>query len=179
MPRTNNQKANCLLVKLTHGYEAIVDTEDFERVSVFKWYPHDSHGRIYAETNLKLPSGKWTMLALHRFVMNCHTGDGNVVDHKNGNTLDNRRANLRITTGRGNARNRISSPNIKRGGYKGVSWHKATGKWRVTIAAGSVKKNGKSGIIHLGLFTDPEKAARAYDMVARKHFGEFAALNFP
>jgi len=55
--------------------------------------------------------------------------------------------------------------------YKGVAWHKRRGKWQAYIKIGDK-------IRHLGVFTDELAAARAYDIAARQHFGEFARPNF-
>jgi AP2 domain/HNH endonuclease len=93
------------------------------------------------------------------------------VDHINGNGLDNRRTNLRPATSAENARNRRS----QRGSsspYKGVSWIRSRRNWRANLRVGD-------RLIHLGSYTDPADAARAYDAAALKYFGEFARLNFP
>lgn len=76
------------------------------------------------------------------------------VDHINGVKHDNRFCNLRLVTHQENCHN-IQMPNHNTSGFVGVSWHKKAQKWAAVI-----RVNGKSR--HLGLFTDPEEAHRAY-----------------
>jgi len=92
-----------------------------------------------------------------------------MVDHRNGNGLDNRRANLRPATKSQNGANRLIAASNK-SGFKGVDLKK--GRWRAQIKVVGSK-------IHLGYFDLAEEAARAYDMAAIEAFGEFATLNFP
>lgn len=92
-----------------------------------------------------------------------------VVDHKNHNTLDNRRSNLRIATSRQNSYNKAKS-NGKSSLFKGVCRRRS--KWRARIFVDNKQ-------ISLGDFVDEVSAARAYDAAARRIFGEFAAVNFP
>ncbi len=137
-------------------------------------------GKAYAQRTVRLTSGrdgKKTAVTLHREVMCALPHE--VIDHRNGNGLDNRKENLRRTDARGNATNVTSSKNHKRGGWKGVSWNPTAGKWQAAICAGEVKPNGKRRQLYLGCFDDPIAAARVYDAAARKHFGEFASCNLP
>jgi excisionase family DNA binding protein len=110
-------------------------------------------------------------ISMHREILGLEHGDKREGDHKNGNTLDNRRCNLRIST---RSQNQWNRKNTKKGAskYKGVWWNKQANKWSATIT-----KNGQSH--YLGLHHDELDAARAYDAAARKLFGEFAAPNFP
>lgn len=91
-------------------------------------------------------------------------------DHINGNTLDNRKENLRICSIAENGRNRKIQKN-NTSGYSGVSYMKGVCKWQATIC---VNKNK----IYLGVFETAEESARAYDSAAKEYFGEFARLNF-
>ena len=96
-----------------------------------------------------------------------------VTDHKHGNTLDNRRSELRVATRQQNAQNR-GMPSNNKCGYKGVHFVVNSGK------PGYQAQIGAGGRLHtIGYFDTPEEAARAYDREARKHFGEFARPNFP
>lgn len=90
-----------------------------------------------------------------------------MVDHINGNKLDNRKSNLRICTDAENARNSSK----KSGNFKGVQWRSDKHKFRARIM-----DNGKE--IFIGYFTNEIEAAKAYDTKAKELFGEFARLNF-
>lgn len=106
---------------------------------------------------------------MHRVVAN--TPDGMETDHIDGNSTNNQRGNLRVCSRTENAMNLgVRSDNSS--GFKGVCWHKATGKWESYISAG--KKH-----IHLGVYHTVEEAAHAYDAAALKYHGPFARLNYP
>jgi hypothetical protein len=104
---------------------------------------------------------------MHRFLI----GEaGLYVDHRNGDGLDNRRANLRSATNSQNQANRGKSKRNK-SGFKGVYFHKPAQKFLA-----SIQFEGK--LRHLGLFADPIEAAKAYDAAALEYFGQFAKTNF-
>lgn len=90
------------------------------------------------------------------------------VDHKDHDTLNNRKDNLRVCTSSQNNQNRINKGNQK---YKGVCWDKNKRKWNVAI-----KKGDK--VLNIGKYDDEELAARIYDVAAKMYHGEFANLNF-
>jgi hypothetical protein len=94
-----------------------------------------------------------------------------IVDHKDGNGLNNQKNNLRLCSYSQNSQN-SKRPSHNTSGYKGACWSKGSNKWQAYI-----KLNGKC--IHLGYFTCLLKAARAYDLKAKELFGNFARLNFP
>lgn len=145
-------------IQLTKGMNAIVDDDDFELLSGFKW--QTVCGGKYAARSTKLDGRK--MIYMHRFIMG--SPDGGIVDHKNGNTLDNRKENLRMATPCQNSWN--MKPKNPRSGYKGVSMH-TSGLWQARI-----RVNYKS--IKLGYFRDPAEAHKAYCSAAIKYHGEFA-----
>lgn len=151
-------------IPLTKGQVAIVDPEDQEEIGRHKWCVH-SQG--YAVRRLG-GRADTRIVFMHRELLDAP--DGSEIDHVNGNRLDNRRGNLRFATRSrqmGNTRKR-TGPTSSR--YKGVSWHKAAGKWTAQMGA-----NGKRG--YLGLFATEEAAAIAYNRAAQSAFGEFARIN--
>jgi hypothetical protein len=150
-------------VPLTKGKFAIVDAADYERVSRYKWCASGSGDRWYAVRN-----DRGRHVSMHRFLIGAPKGM--VVDHIDGNGLNNRQNNLRICTQRQNLYN--SRPKGKSSRFKGVCRDKNRGRWIVLIS------NGERSI-HVGRFDDEVQAARAYDRKAFELFGEFAYLNFP
>lgn len=90
------------------------------------------------------------------------------LDHRNGNRVDDRIDNLRPATGYQNARN---GKGYGRCPYRGVRQH-SCGRWEARITVEHQQ-------INIGLFDTADAAAKAYDRMAVKHFGEFARLNFP
>lgn len=109
--------------------------------------------------------GRGASTYLHRLIL----ADAAIVDHINGNGLDNRRINLRSCTRAQNSRN-MRAPLLGSSRYKGV--RQFAGKWRASIRLSGTR-------IHLGTFATEEEAALAYDAVAAEHYGDFAFLNFP
>jgi len=167
-------------IPLTQGLYALVDAADAPLVRELTWHVKTKSSqpdKVYAQATFRTRAGEKRSVVLHRFIADAAPGE--IVDHVSGDTLDCRRSNLRVTSSRGNATNITNSANQRRGGYKGVSWNKNAGKWEAHIAAGAVRESGRKRKIHLGLFDDPKKAARAYDRAAVEFFGEFASLNFP
>jgi hypothetical protein len=167
---------NSVKVALTKGLFAIIDEEDLPKVSQYKWHALCKRrgGNYYANTSIHISgSGKDRIkknINMHRFIMDAT--DGQHVDHKNGNTLDNRKENLRICS---NSQNHMNIPKINKATtskYKGVSLRKndASKGWRATIRA-----NGEA--LELGYYPTEAAAAIAYNQAALKYFGEFALLN--
>jgi hypothetical protein len=155
------------LIELTRGHVALVDDEDYEALNRWNWMfvPRRSRaGGGYAYRQRR-EGGKQVNILMHRVVIGAP--DGVPVDHKNNIGLDNRRANLRLTTPALNPRN--SAPR-SRTGYRGVSFFR--GRWRARIT-------GAGLFVYLGSYLTVEEAARAVDDGLRKRFGDFAYLNFP
>ena len=159
-------------IQLTKGYVALVDDEDYESISVYKWYAMvvtrtDGSFSVYAQSKIKKLDGNYITQGLHRIIMNASVGMQ--VDHINGNPLDNRRTNLRICSHSENQQNQRH----KSGGtskFKGVSWAKNSRKWRAQI-----RINWKVKCI--GEFETEQEAAIAYNAAAFLLHGEFASIN--
>ena len=155
-------------IPLNSGMVTIVDDEDFEFLNQWKWTysKHKRKSTGYALRGTK-KSDERKMFYMHREITK--VSDGMYVDHINGNGLDNRKANLRICTSQQNKWN-MKIPKNNTSGFKGVSWHPQTGKWRASIHINRKRKS-------LGLYSTKESAAFAYNAGAQKYHGEFARLN--
>lgn len=150
---------------LTRGFSALVDDSEYLCLAQWKWlYVGSGYAGRFVTAN-----GKKSLVYLHRHLLNPDPDQR--VDHINGDRLDNRRDNLRLVTVRQNHQNRRCSSRSK-SGYKGVCWHKAARKWDARITMQGVR-------VHLGYYSDAEKAALMYDAAARHLFGEYARPNFP
>lgn len=157
-------------IPLTRGMVALVDDEDYEALAVHKWTATEKRGKFYAQRSVG-PRDDRKTIAMHRVVMNA--GPDDFVDHRHGNTLDNRKeVSLRKCTRAQNQRNRHTRNSAS--GYKGVYFaeRSKSNPWRAEIFV-----DGKN--VHLGYFDSDVEAAKAYDAEASKLFGEFANLNFP
>ena len=152
---------------LTQGKVAIVDDEDYDYLNQFKWCANKMKGKFYVVGNILLPTNKKTRTSMHRFIMKPEKCM--VIDHLDGNPLNNQKNNLRICTHAENMRNSKININNK-SGYKGVSYQKDRNNYRA-----SIKFNNKK--INIGDFIDPIDAARAYNAAALKYHGEFAHIN--
>lgn len=156
-------------IKLTQNKVALVDDEDFDELNKFKWQCQKGGNNFYACRSLKKIDGKRPKVWMHRIILNL-TDIKTHCDHKDGNGLNNQKANLRECSHKLNHRNRKNQKNSF-SKYKGVSMDKEKKKFRVLIMV-----NGKSN--HVGYFTDEIAAAKAYDEKAKELFGKFAFLNF-
>lgn len=145
---------------------ATVSVEDFERTNQHKWCL-DKKG--YARTTLRIDGNRVTTM-MHRFIMNLEKGDRQAVDHADHDILNNNRDNLRICTWQQNNQNARKCKKLCSSRFKGVSFHKPTGKWSAYI-------RNNYGRIHLGLFVDERDAAAAYNAKAIELFGEYACIN--
>lgn len=155
-------------IKLTQGKFALVDDADFEWLNQWKWTASKDKGRWHA-LRFEGTTGNRKHVSMHSMLCD----GGPEVDHKNGDSLDNRRGNLRPATRSQNEANK--GKQRRKGGsssrFKGVHFDSITSKWRACI-----RKNYR--LIRLGRFARERDAAMAYDAAARQLFGEFAKTNF-
>ena len=155
-------------IQLTQGKVALVDDEDFEYLSQWKWHIEKVRNNIYAKrTSSRNEDGKQSTIRMHRFIMNAKKYE--IVDHENRNGLDNQKHNLRFCTRNQNAYNRKAFKGST-SRYKGVWQSKGRNKWvsRIWI-------NGKQK--YLGTFEDENQAAKAYNIVALQIHRDFAVPN--
>ena len=162
-------------IKLTQGQVAIVDAENYEEFSRHKWCArwNEKTRSFYAVRKSPRVNGKQATIWMHREVLGLKQGDPRKGDHRFHNTLDNRlrvdgEINLRIATAGQNSMN-SNRHRDNRSGFKGVSFHKGSGKWQARI-----RKHGTQ--IFLGAYETPETAYAAYCDAANIHHGEFARL---
>lgn len=156
-------------VPLSNGMKAIVDAADYDLVKGYTWHLHKNRETYWrVVTTSKTPDGKrYTMM--HRMIMNAQPGQK--VDHKDRDTLNNTRANLRFATDSENQRNQGPRSNT---GYKGVTKVKQHCRRKFQAVIAVDKKDH-----YLGCYYTAEDAALAYDIAAKLLHGEFAYLNFP
>jgi hypothetical protein len=155
-------------IELTQGKATLVSDHRYEYLNQWKWLAQrTSSGNYYAVRWSEGGRESRRLILMHRVITNAP--DGMDVDHKDRNGLNNTDENLRVCTRSQNMRNRRIR---NKTGFVGVSWYKQTNRYRACACL-----NRKS--ITIGYFLDPADAARAYDKFAKKHFDEFAQLNFP
>jgi hypothetical protein len=150
-------------------YHTLIDDKDLNKVKDYKWRV-DTYGYVIANQfdhdKKRLPN-----LKMHRLIVDAEENE--IVDHADGNPLNNRRFNLRICTQAQNLANKRKQT-YKRGAstskYKGVYFDKQMKKWRARVTF-----NKKT--IHVGLFVNELDAAKAYDRKAKEVFGEYALTN--
>lgn len=162
-------------IPLTKGYVALVDDEDYSKVSLYRWQALEKRrkdGTVYGvyARQTRRDGTKTIHRLLHRVLLDI-SDPAIQVDHHDGDGLNNQRDNLRVSTNQQNQSNRRKRTRTS-SQYKGVSLHKPYGKWKSQISTDGEHR-------YLGLFESEIAAASRYDEAAREHFGVFACLNFP
>jgi len=155
-------------IPLTQGQVALVDDDNYNWLNKWKWFAQEDKGNYYAGRNLPLGNGKRKGIKMHRLIMG-FPGKFEI-DHKDGNTTNNQRYNLRLCTHRQNTKNKKK---VKKATslYKGVHWNKRDRAWVAFLGC-----DGKN--ISLGYYQREIAAAIAYDLGATHFFGKFANVNF-
>jgi hypothetical protein len=162
--------SGAIRIPIGEEYVALVDEADAELVAGHRWRPFTSEsGKVYAYTVIARKT-----VMMHRHILG--TAAGFDTDHRDGNSLDNRRSNLRPAT---RAQNVANAPKPKRkdgrppsSQFKGVCRDREKNKWRAMIRIDGRLKQ-------LGRFDDEAEAARAYDRAALAEHPDFARPNFP
>jgi len=145
-------------IRLSKGKKAIVDGLFTDHLKQYKWFATNGGNGYYAVRNSSVKHGKRKLIYMHHCVAGFPLR-GKVIDHKNGNTLDNRASNLQIVSHRENISKSVRKKK-KTSKYVGVRWDKNAMKWRSQI-----KINGK--LKHIGLFADEDTAGIAYEVHRR------------
>jgi hypothetical protein len=155
-------------IKLTQGQVALVDDEDYDWLNQWKWYAAwNKTTKSFYAVRTDYSTGKQKEIRMHRVILNAPKGID--CDHKDGNTLNNQKYNLRLDPEKRNNQNaRMRSDNIS--GYRGIAWDKKYSKWSARI-------NFQGKRYFLGYFDIAKDAAKKRNEEALKLHGEFAKLN--
>lgn len=152
-------------IKLTRGYIALVDNDDFKYLNQWRWHTAKIGNIFYARRSVYIPNNRKVIkIHMHREIM--LPPYDKFIDHIDHNGLNNQRANLRICTLTQNMINR-DTPN--KTGFRGLSCNSKG--YSASIRVNRIR-------IYLGTYKTKEEAARVYDKAAIKYFGEFAQLNY-
>jgi hypothetical protein len=157
-------------IYLGEGRWTILESRDYYRLKNFRWYIFGRCGKFYAQRSVIIANEHTLPVVMHREIIKAPKGK--LVDHRNSDSLDNRRENLRFATRAQNRRNCGKTRKKTSSKYNGVSREKISRSWKMQI-----RRNGKT--ISSGRYKNEIDAAKAYDKAAKKYFGEFARLNFP
>jgi len=152
--------------------EVLIDDDDYDNVNKYNW---TLKANGYAFTTVTNLDGSTRCISMHRFIKNVLDEGHHLVDHANGNRLDNRKANLRLATVQQNSLNRKKNKGSS-SKYFGVSWDNTFKKWKVEKVIKKIR-------YHIGYYDDEVEAAKAYDTFVRNQFSsadlEFVNTNFP
>ncbi len=155
-------------IPLTQGQLAIVDSTDYDWLTQWRWCANWSKftQSYYAVRNETVGYKKLRGVKMHRVILGLKYRDGKLSDHRNGDTLDNRRFNLRVAT---NSKNAMNSRRFRNNtsGFKGVCRDRA--RWRATITVNYKR-------INIGWFATAPEAYVARCEALKKYHGEFARV---
>jgi hypothetical protein len=163
-PESDDPPAGTRQIRLTQGQFALVDSKDYGWLCKWKWHAQKWHsqGEDHDYANRRDPVKK-TAIGMHRQIMGFP--EGLEVDHINGNSLDNRRCNLRAVSTDLNQINSSTGWGSSR--FRGVTWDASRGLWKAHATLRDVR-------YELGHFPTEEAAARAVDRKRREVYGEYA-----
>ena len=150
------------------GHKVLIDEDDAHILSRYSWRAPTNRNKTYVRCDTR-KQGKKVYLLLHREILGLKVGDKLQADHINGNSLDNRRENLRVVTPRQNNLNSKKKYSKHGNRFRGISTRKYGFPSQIRV-------NGK--LQHLGTYKTDVEAAYAYDMASLEHHGEFGRRNF-
>ncbi len=150
-------------IPLSLGKSALVDDEEYARLMRLAWCAAKSRHVWYAHTALYIGETRFT-LRMHRYILGVWKDE--IIDHRDGNGLNNTKENLRIVSNSVNTIGMVKHPRNS-SGFRGVNWYPPMNRYLARIT-----HQGKTH--HLGYFEDIEEAASAYDRAALKLFGKDA-----
>lgn len=153
----------CITGSKQGDFKTYFDIEDYEMIKQYKWLVNKFRGsKTYSNYYIVNKHGNF----LHRIIINAPKGK--VVDHIDGDSMNNRKANLRICTIRDNSKNnKIHKDN--KSGHKGVLWYyyNNVNKWMAYICVNNIRMN-------LGYYDTYEDACKIREKAEEKYFGEFS-----
>jgi hypothetical protein len=159
-------------IPLSKGYTTTIDECDSD-LSAINWAVRICRSGLKHAFRHRRQQGKRLTVYLHRVIMGRVLGrdldSSEIVDHVDGNGLNNTRANLRLASHSQNLFNR-GKASSNTSGYKGVYWCKSTQRWSASISV-------DNKYIWLGRFDSKHEAARAFNRAALEYHGDFARLN--
>jgi len=153
-------------IKLTQGKVALVDDIDYEYLMQWKWYAKWDRNCFRARRHTSISDGKRTTLYMHTAIAERMGIIAKIVDHKDRNSLNNCRSNLRAASDNQNQHNR-GTPKNSSTGVKGVGFYEASQKYLARI-----RVEGK--YFHLGYFDTLKEAAAVVQKKRKELVGEFA-----
>lgn len=153
-------------IPLTQGKFALVDDEDFDEINHYKWCAV----KVAKRGNRDIFYAKNTVQKIYMHRSFTHLEEYEEIDHFDGDTLNNRKSNLRIVSKLGNSYNRKISDRNK-SGFKGVATTESD--------TYSVRLSIQYKMAYIGTFSSPEEAAKAYDSAVRMRRGNLGTYNFP
>ena len=148
------------------GAEILVDRADYDRLNQYRWFAAGTKNGYAGRSVTR--NGKSRVCYMHRELL--APPPGFVVDHVNGNPLDNRRSNLRICTHSQNCVNRTVSHNSY--GFVGIGYDPVQDRYQAGVTQDGARFRGPWRLT-------AKEAAKDYDCLARGVHGEYARLNFP
>lgn len=162
------------IIQLSGDKSSIVDDEDFDWLSEFKWSFNGGYAaRTQSVKKREAVSSKEAKtLYMHKEILKHYGLFSEYGDHKNKDKLDNRKDNLREANNQQNCCNSSKQKGNCKSRYKGVTWYQNRNKWRARIT-------NKGKCILLGFYDSEVDAALAYDVGSLYYHGEFGSLNFP